>query len=70
MESKLILRLEAKIVEYIEKQMVKRLCWDSKVPWSSAETRAAAAPSPAPATGSLEESQFNSSLPCQTERTE
>ena len=65
--------LEAKIVEGIEKQMVRRLLWDGKVPGTSAGTRAAAAPGPGPsgtATGVLEERQINSSLPCQTGRIE
>ena len=55
-----IWRLEAKIVEDIEEQMVRRLCWDGKVPGTSIGTRAAA--------GSLDKSQINSSLPCQTGR--
>ena len=37
-----------KIAEDIEKQMVRRLYWDSKVPGICSGTRAAAAPSPAP----------------------
>ena len=42
---------------------------DNKVPGTSRETRATAAPGPAPsgsATGLLGESRVNSSLPCQT----
>ena len=49
--------------------MVRRLFWDAKVPGTSVGTRAAAAPGPAPAwsaTEFLDESQVNSSLPCQT----
>ena len=33
-----------KIVDDIEKQMVRRLCWDSKVPGTCMRTKAAAAP--------------------------
>ena len=65
--------MEAKTVEDIEKQMVRRLPWDSKVPGTREGTRAAAAPDPAPsgpAAGFLEESQINSSIPCQTGRIE
>ena len=39
-------RLEAKIVEDIEKQMVRRVHWDGKVPGASAGTRAVAASGP------------------------
>ena len=45
MESQLIWSLEAKIIEDIVKQTVRRLCWDSKVPGTCAGTKAAAAPS-------------------------
>ena len=53
--------------------MVRRLLWDGKVPGTSVGTRAAAAPGPAPArpaTGVLEDSQVNGSLPCQTGKIE
>ena len=65
--------MEAKLIEDIEKKMVRRLLWDSKVPGTRVGTRAAAAPGqylPAPASGSLEVSQINSSLPCQIEKIE
>ena len=45
-----------KISENIEKQTVRRLHWDGKVPRICAETNAAAAPSPVPAAGYGEES--------------
>ena len=45
-----------KIVEDIEKQTVRRLCWDSKIPGICAGTKAAMAPGPAPAAGYGEES--------------
>ena len=45
-----------KILEDIEKQMVRRLCWDGKVPWICAGSYIAVAPCLAPATGYLEES--------------
>ena len=45
-----------KIAEDIEKQTVRRLHWDGKVPRICAETNAAAAPSPVPAAGYGEES--------------
>ena len=38
-----------KIAEDIEKQPVRRLCWDGKVPGICVGTKAAVAPSPAPA---------------------
>ena len=41
--------MEAKIVEDIEKQMIRKLLWDSKVLGTSADTRAAAAPGQEPA---------------------
>ena len=65
--------LEAKIEEDIEKQTVSKLHWDGEVPGTSTGTRAAADPSLGPArptTGSLEERKINSSLLCQTGRTE
>ena len=65
--------MEAKTIEDIENQTVRRLLWDNKVPETSAETRAAAAPGPVPAgsaVGFLAKSQVSSSLPCQTERFE
>ena len=65
--------MEAKTVENIEKQTMKRLLWDGKVPGTRAGTRAATVHSLAPAgpgTGSLEDSQINSSLPCQIEKIE
>ena len=37
------------MVEDIEKEMVKILCWDSKVPGTCARTKAAGAPAPVPA---------------------
>ena len=57
--------LEAKIVEDIEKQMVRRLLCDGKVPGTSMGTRAAASPGPAPARPAarvLVESQVNNFL--------
>ena len=45
-----------KIVEDIEKQTVRRLCWDAKVPGICAGTKATEAPHPVPATGYREES--------------
>ena len=45
-----------KIVDDIEKQMVRRLCSDGKVPWICAGSYTAVAPCLAPATGYLEES--------------
>ena len=53
----------------LKNQRVRRGLKDNKVPGTSMGTRAAAAPGlvPArPAAGFLEESQVNSSLPCQT----
>ena len=53
--------------------MVRRLLWDGTVPGTSVGTRAPAAAGlvPArPAAEFLEESQINSSLPCQTGRLE
>ena len=44
-----IWRLEAKIVEDIEKQMVRKLHWYGRVPGTSTGTRAIAAPGPVPA---------------------
>ena len=44
-----------KIGEDTEKQMVRRLHWDSKVPGIHTGTKAAAAPGPVPATGYREE---------------
>ena len=41
-------RLEAKTIENIEKQTIRRLYWDNKVPGTRAGTRAAAAPSLVP----------------------
>ena len=58
-----------KSIEDTGKQMVRGLLQDKKVPGTSRETRATAAPGPAPsgsATGLLGESRVNSSLPCQT----
>ena len=45
-----------KIAEDIEKQTVRRLSWDGKVPGICAGTKAAAAPSLAPAAGYREDS--------------
>ena len=47
MESQILLSLEVKIVEDIEKQMVRRFHWDGKDPG----TKAAAVPNLAPGTG-------------------
>ena len=58
------------IVEDIEKETVRRLHGDSKVPGTSVGTKAAAAPGLVPTAGSLEEREMNSSLPYQTGRTE
>ena len=58
-----------KSVEDTEKQTVRRLLQDNKVPGTRVGTRATAAPGPAlagSATGLLGESRVNSSLPCQT----
>ena len=35
------MKFEAKIVEDVEKQMIRRLYWDSKVPRTSVGTKAA-----------------------------
>ena len=43
-----------KIVEDIQKQLVRRSRWDPKFPVICAGTKAAVAPGPAPATGYLE----------------
>ena len=45
-----------KIAEDIEKQMVRRLCWDGKVPGICTGTKAGEAPGPAPAAGYRQES--------------
>ena len=60
--------MEAKVVEDIEKQMVRRFLWDNKVPGTNAGTMAAAVPGSVnarPAAGFLEESQVNDSFHCQ-----
>ena len=45
-----------KVAEDMEKQTVRRVCWDCKVPGICARTKAAAAPGLAPAAGQGEES--------------
>ena len=62
MESQLIRSLKAKIVEDIEKQMVRRLRWDGKVPGICAGTQATVAPGSALVTRYREESQITNSL--------
>ena len=48
--------LRQKIAEDIEKQTMRRVHWDGKVPGICTGTKAAAAPSLVPATGDREES--------------
>ena len=45
-----------KLTENIEKQMVRRLFWDGKIPGICVGTKAAAVPGPVPITGHGEES--------------
>ena len=55
-------------MEDIEKQTVRRLRLDIQVPGTCTGTKAAVAPSPAPAIGPLEESQTSSSFPYQSRK--
>ena len=62
MESHLIEVWRTKIAEDIEKQTVRRLHWDGKVPGICVGTEAAAAPGPPPDAGYREENEITSSL--------
>ena len=57
--------LRPKIAEDIEKQMVRRFHWDTKVPGIYVGTKASVAPGLAPAIGYEEERYITSSLPYQ-----